>query len=358
MHYYFLYLSKRKPIEMKSLVLEKYNEFVLRETEIPELKPGWVLIKVEACGICGSDIHGMDGSTGRRQPPLIMGHEASGTISKITPEVSGWKVGDRITFDSTISCGECFFCERGEINLCENRRVLGVSCNEYRQNGAFAEFVAVPARILYAIPENISFEQAAMAEAVSVAIHATTISSIPANGNAVVIGCGMIGLLCIQALKAAGCKKVIAFDLVQEKLELAEKLGADLTLKPHDADTIQKVLKETENQGADIVFDVVGIEQSVNLAIDCARKGGTVTLVGNLSPEVKIPLQKVVTRQLKMQGSCASAGEYPLCLELIASGKIKVDPLISKVAPLEEGNHWFQRLYNRESGLMKVILKP
>lgn len=343
---------------MKSLVLEKYNEFKLCETPIPELKPGWVLIKVEACGICGSDVHGMDGSTGRRQPPVIMGHEASGTIHEVSPEVQGWEKGKRVTFDSTISCGHCFYCQRGEINLCENRRVLGVSCDEYRQNGAFAEFVAVPAHILYEIPANISFEQAAMVEAVSVAVHATAISSVKVNDTAVVIGCGMIGLLCIQALKAAGCSKVIAIDQVPEKLELAKDMGANLVINSVGPDVIQQILNETENRGSAISFEVVGIESTVNLAIDCTRKGGTVTLIGNLSPEVKLPLQKVVTRQLRLQGSCASAGEYPLCLEMIASGAINVDRLISKVAPLEDGNELFHRLYNKEPGLMKVILKP
>lgn len=139
---------------------------------------------------------------------------------------------------------------------------------------------------------------------------------------------------------------------------MATELGADLTIKSNNPDLIKLILGETGNRGADLILEVVGIEPTVNLAIDCARKGGTVTLVGNLSPEVKFPLQKVVTRQLKVQGSCASAGEYPLCLELIASGKIKVDPLISKVAVLEDGNDWFHRLYNKEAGLMKVILKP
>lgn len=343
---------------MKSLVLEKYNEFTLRESEIPELKPGWVLIEVKACGICGSDVHGMDGSTGRRQPPVIMGHEASGIIHEVAAGVSGWEMGDRVTFDSTISCGECEYCRMGAINLCNNRRVLGVSCNEYRQNGAFAEFVAVPAHILYAIPENISFEQAAMIEAVSVAVHAVKISGVKSGEVAVVLGCGMIGLLCIQALKAIGTKKVIAIDLVSEKLKLAEELGADLAFKSDDPEIMSKIQNETGSRGADLVMEVVGIESTVNQAVDFTRKGGTITLVGNLSAEVKFPLQKVVTRQLKVQGSCASAGEYPLCLELISSGKIKVDQLISKVAPLEDGNEWFHRLYNKEAGLMKVILKP
>jgi Threonine dehydrogenase and related Zn-dependent dehydrogenases len=343
---------------MKSLVLEEYNEFVLKDTEIPEVKPGWVLVQVKACGICGSDVHGMDGSTGRRKPPVIMGHEASGSIIRIAHDVFGWNVGDRVTFDSTISCGKCFYCQRGEINLCEDRRVLGVSCDEYRQDGAFAEYIAVPAHILYGIPDNISFEKAAMVEAVSVAVHAVAVSGVQANDTAVVIGCGMIGLLCIQALKAAGCGKVIAVDPVESKLDLALELGADSALKPEGKAILEKVMKETERRGADLVMEVVGIESTVNMAIDLTRKGGTVTLVGNLSPEVKFPLQKVVTRQLKVQGSCASAGEYPQCLDLIASGQINVDPLISKVAPLEEGNEWFQRLYRKDPNLMKVILKP
>lgn len=343
---------------MKSLILEKYDEFTVRDIEIPELAPGWVLIKVEACGICGSDVHGMDGSTGRRQPPVIMGHEASGIVHQLTPEVSGWKVGDRVTFDSTISCGTCFHCKRGEINLCDNRRVLGVSCDEYRQNGAFAEFVAVPAHILYSIPENITFEKAAMVEAVSVAVHATAISNVESGDTAVVVGCGMIGLLCIQALKAAGCGKVFAIDQVHEKLQMARNLGADVVIHASDPELMNQIRHETSQRGADLALEAVGIEATVNTAIDCTQKGGTVTLVGNLAPIVKFPLQKVVTRQIRVQGSCASAGEYPLCLELISTGKINVDGLISKVAPLEEGNEWFHRLYNKEPGLMKVILKP
>jgi L-iditol 2-dehydrogenase len=235
---------------------------------------------------------------------------------------------------------------------------LGVSCNEYRQNGAFAEFVTVPAHILYAIPDNISFEQASMIEAVSVAVHAAKISQISPDDTAVVIGCGMIGLLCIQAIKAFGCKRIIAVDMVDEKLEAAILAGADLFFNSSKSDLVNKILAETEGRGADHAFEVVGIDQTANLAIDCVRKAGTVTLVGNLASEIRFPLQKVVTRQLKVLGSCASAGEYPLCLKMLASGKIRVDELISAIAPLEEGNEWFQRLYKKESGLMKVILKP
>ena len=133
---------------MKALVLKEYRRFAIEDFPVPDVSPDEVLVRVRACGICGSDVHGMDGSSGRRIPPIVMGHEAAGEIAKIGSGVTGWKSGDRVTFDSTIYCGECWFCRRGRVNLCENRRVLGVSCAEYRRHGAFAEFVAVPQRIL------------------------------------------------------------------------------------------------------------------------------------------------------------------------------------------------------------------
>src|SRR5437879_3663438 len=154
---------------MKALVLKEYKKFSFEEVPAPEAQPDEVLVAVKACGICGSDVHGMDGSTGRRVPPIIMGHEAAGTIAEVGPGVIGWSSGDRITFDSTIYCGECEYCRQGQVNLCEHRRVLGVSCQEYRQHGAFAEFVAVPQRVLYRIPEGLPWEHAALVEPFAVA---------------------------------------------------------------------------------------------------------------------------------------------------------------------------------------------
>src|SRR5947209_1500247 len=152
---------------MKALVLKEYKQFEFTDVPVPDIGTEEVLIQVKACGICGSDVHGMDGSTGRRIPPVIMGHEAAGVISKVGPAVTGWQVGDRVTFDSTIYCGKCYFCRRGEINLCDNRRVLGVSCGDYRQHGAFAEYVAVPQHILYRVPDWLPFSKAALVEPVS-----------------------------------------------------------------------------------------------------------------------------------------------------------------------------------------------
>ena len=343
---------------MKALVLEEYHHLEYKNVPEPTIGPEEVLVKVKACGICGSDVHGLDGSTGRRIPPLIMGHEASGVIAEVGRNVMGWRKGDRVTFDSTIYCGQCYFCHRGQINLCDNRKVLGVSCGEYRQNGAFAEYVAVPQRTLYRLPEHLSFERATMIEALSIALHAVARTPIHLNDTAVIVGVGMIGLLVTQLLRVAGCGCVIAVDLDQDRLDVACELGADEALKPDSIDVVERVLERTGNRGADVAFEVVGIAPTLDLAIHCLRKGGSLTLVGNLSASTEFPLQYVVTRELTLNGSCASSGEYPACLDMISRGTINVEALISAVAPLAEGASWFERLYNREPGLMKVILTP
>jgi L-iditol 2-dehydrogenase len=343
---------------MKALVLEEYNRFEYTDVPEPQVGPEDVLIRVMACGICGSDVHGMDGSTGRRIPPLIMGHEASGVIVEAGNDVTEWGQGDRVTFDSTIYCRRCYFCRQGLINLCDNRRVLGVSCDDYCQNGALAEYVSVPQHILYRLPEGLSFEQAAMVEALSIAFHAVARTSISLNDTAVVVGTGMIGLLIVQSLRAAGCGQIIAVDLDQDRLNLACELGADQGLRPDTDDVVAQVLGRTGNRGAEVAFEVVGITPTLKLAIQCLGKGGSLTLVGNLSPATEFPLQSVVTRELTLNGSCASRGEYPACLDMIARRAVNVDALISVVAPLAEGASWFQRLYGREPGLMKVILRP
>ncbi|MDY7009893.1 MAG: galactitol-1-phosphate 5-dehydrogenase [Planctomycetota bacterium] len=343
---------------MKALVLKEYNRFEYEDVPDPKCGVDEVLIEVKACGICGSDVHGMDGGTGRRIPPIIMGHEAAGVIAEIGADVTGWRIGDRVTFDSTIYCDSCYFCRAGRINLCDNRRVLGVSCDEYRRDGALAEYVAVPQRILYRLPDGLSFEHAAFVEPLSVAVHAVKRTCLSQNDSAVVVGAGMIGLLLIQVLRAGGCGVIIAVDIEQDKLGLARKLGADVAVNPDACDVSGEVAGQTAGRGADVAFEVVGVTATVKTAIASLRKGGILAMVGNLRPEVELPLQAAVTRELTIYGSCASSGEYPACLDMIALGRVNVEPLISAVAPLAEGATWFQRLHNKEPGLMKVILKP
>ena len=343
---------------MKALVLEEYNKLVYRDFPDPKVAADEVLVKVESAGICGSDVHGMDGSSVRRIPPIVMGHEAAGVITALGNDVSGWAVGYRVTFDSTIYRLDDWYTRKGFYNLSDNRMVLGVSPGGYRKHGAFAEYVNVPQHILHKIPDGVTFTQAAMVEPVAVAAHAVELTPVSGNDTTVVVGSGMIGLFVIQVLRAKGCGKIVAVDVEENKLALAGELGADVGLNPKKDDIRKEVLALTEGRGADIAFEVVGITDTVKTAIDSVRRGATVTLVGNLAPNVEIPLQAVVTRQLRLQGSCAICGEYPAVLDMIARKEVNVDAILSAEAPLSEGAEWFRRLYNKEPGLIKVVLKP
>ncbi|HWE86172.1 MAG TPA: galactitol-1-phosphate 5-dehydrogenase [Terracidiphilus sp.] len=343
---------------MKALLLSEYNHLEIAERPQPSPGPGEVLVRIAACGICGSDVHGFDGSSGRRIPPLVMGHEAAGTVAETGPGVGNFRPGDRVTFDSTIYCGQCPFCLRGDLNLCDRREVVGVSCGDYRRDGAFADYVAVPERICYRLPDELSFAEAAMLEPVSVALHAVAVSHLRGGETALVIGAGMIGLLTLQAARAAGCRRVFVADIDPTRLRLAEDLGATEVLSSTGADLIRDCHELTAGAGVDIAFEAVGRNQTVAAAIDCTRKGGTVTLIGNIDAEVTLPLQKVVSRQLRLQGTAASCGEYPRAIELITEGKIRVAPLITAIAPLEDGPQWFARLHSREPNLMKIVLAP
>jgi len=317
-----------------------------------------VLIRVKACGICGSDVHGMDGSTGRRQTPIIMGHEASGEIVETGAGVTRWKAGDRVTFDSTVYPLDDWFTLKGHYNLSEGREVVGVSPKEYKRHGAFAEYLAVPQHILYRIPDNVSFEQAAMVEPAAVAAHAVKLSGVQAGDSAIVFGSGMIGTFIVSMLKTAGATPVIAIDIDNEKLKMAARYGATVTLNSKETPVTDAVRELTKGRGADFGFEAIGISPTVNAMIDALRKGGTAVLVGNVTPSIDFPLQKVVTSEIKVQGSCAINGEYEMVLDLIASGALNVDDMISAVAPLSEGAEWFRKLYNREGNLNKVILQP
>jgi|HubBroStandDraft_6_1064221.scaffolds.fasta_scaffold14702_4 L-iditol 2-dehydrogenase len=341
---------------MKSLLLKEYLQLELTDFPEPKPGPGEVLIRVAACGICGSDVHGYDGTSGRRIPPIVMGHEAAGIVAATGAGVSGFKPGDRVTFDSTVYCGECAFCKRGEVNLCDRREVIGVSCGDYRRHGAFAEYIAVPERILYRLPEAMSFPEAAMLEAVSVALHAVHVTGDVKGQTVLVIGAGMIGLLTMQAARAVGAARVMIADIDATRLNLARSLGNDGVFNLSGGELTQEILQQTGGVGSDVVLEAVGRNETIATAIDSVRKGGTVTLIGNITPKVELPLQKVVSRQIRLQGSAASAGEYPEAIDLVASGKIKVKPLITAVAPLEDGPQWFKRLYDHEPNLMKIVL--
>lgn len=342
---------------MKALVLTGARQFSYEEVPTPIPGPGEVRVKIKMCAVCGSDVHGSDGSTGRRRPPVIMGHEAAGVIDAIGEGVKGWNAGYRVTFDSTIYCGACDMCRAGHVNLCAKRRVLGVSCAEYKQDGAFAEYICVPERILYRLPDQVSFLEAAMVEPLSIAYHAALRTPVVPGCTALVVGVGTIGMLTVQVLKSMGAGRVIAADIDEKRLELALSCGADEAVDSSQPDAVERILALTKGKGVDLAYDATGISATVKLCARASALNAHVVLIGNLAPEVDFPLQIAVTRQQTYHGSCASAGEYPQCLELIASGKIDARALVSRVVPLDEGGEWINRVYDREPGLYKIALE-
>jgi L-iditol 2-dehydrogenase len=341
---------------MRALVLSEYKRLDVREVPEPPVGEHDVLVRVRACGICGSDVHGWDGSSGRRLPPLVMGHEAAGVVARVGPAVGSYAPGARVTFDSTISCGSCPYCERGRANLCDRRTILGVACAEFRRDGAYAEYVAVPEHIVHSVPEEVPLEHAAMVEPISVAVHAVARAPMPAD-TAVVVGTGTIGLLVVQALRAAGTRRVVAVDVEEPRLALARTLGADVVLDPATVDVPAEVRRMTGG-GADVAMECVGASAPVKTAVASVRKGGSVVLVGNISPTIEVPLQQVVSGELTLLGTAASSGEYPRSIELLRTGKIDVRPIITATVPLDEGPRMFERLYAGEKGLLKVVLQP
>lgn len=343
---------------MKALVLVDYKKMEYMDVDDPEISDSEVLIRVKSCGICGSDVAGYDGSTGRRIPPVIMGHEASGVIEKIGRNVKNWRIGDRVTFDSTIYCNECEECRHGNVNLCSNRKVVGVSCGDYRQNGAFAEYIALPQHILYRLPDNVSFDQAAMIEPLSIAFHAANMAPHRIGASAAVVGAGKIGMLLIQTLRTLGFGKIIAVKRSAADVSFYKKLGADDCLFTDSCDVREAVSGLTDGKGFDVVFESAGNENTIKLSMDICKRNGRIVLIGNTSPTVNIPLQTLVTKQLNIVGSCASSGEYEACLDLISRKLINIDILIGNRAPLSEGAKWFEWLYANRSENLKVILNP
>jgi len=244
------------------------------------------------------------------------------------------------------------------MNLCQNRKVLGVSTPTFHRDGAMAEYVVVPWWVTYKLPEAVSFEEAALIEPASVSLHAARITPVDVNDVVAVVGVGQIGLFAIQAARVKGAGTIIALDMKDERLALARQLGADVTINPGTTDVAAEMHRVLGRPDVDAVLEAVGTEGSVKLAMDLVKLGGHMTLIGNVTPRIQVNLQDIVSRELTLRGSCAIAGEYRACLDLMAAGRIQAKPLISMIVPLAEAPAAFDALHRGDAGLMKIVLKP
>jgi L-iditol 2-dehydrogenase len=344
---------------LKALLLKDYDNLIYTDVPDPVLESNEVLVQVAACGICSSDVAGMDGSTGRRIPPIIMGHEAAGAVVAVGQGVHGWQVGDRVTYGCVIHCGRCTYCRRGQINLCDHRRWMGVSAPEARQSGSYAEYAAVPQQILFRLPDVLPFVTATWTEPLSVAAHALARTPRVLYDSALVVGCGPIGLLAIQLLRMSGCGLIIAVDRNPPRLALAEQCGAHIALiAVADSDVFGAVQSATGGSGVDLALEAAGSGSALQLCVLTLRKGGALTLIGNVSQSVAFPLQTAVVKELSIYSAMTAVDEMPRCIDILATGAVDVVSLINAVAPLADGVAVFKRLRGRDRSLVKVILAP
>ncbi len=339
---------------MKALVYEGPWQMPVREIPAPEPGPGEVIVSVKATGICGSDVHGFTGATGRRIPPMVMGHEFSGVISALGPGVTGHRVGDRVVVQPIITCGRCVNCLAGLPNICLNRRGLGMMTT----NGSNAEAVAVPQQLLYDLPDEVPWEQAALVEPLSVAMHAANMSPIRLMDTVVILGAGTIGLLTLLACRLKGAGAVIVSDLSPHRLEMARRLGADAAVNPAQEDLAAVVRKYAGEAGAAVVIEAVGITATARQSLELVRPGGHVTWIGNAAPTIEIGMQQVVTREITVRGVYAFNVEFGRAIEALRARRVDVTPIIEQVAPLEAGPQIFHDLAKGTLDAIKVVLQP
>ena len=338
---------------MKALVFVGTGVMAVQERPDPRPGPGDVLIAVRASGICGSDVHGYLGLTGRRHPGMVMGHEAAGDVVEVGPDVSAVRVGDRVALRSVLACGLCDPCRHGRPNICADRRGLGMQFD-----GAYAERMAVPEALAVRLPDSMSYEEGALVEPLAVALHAVNITPLETTDVVVVIGAGPIGLLTMLALGLRGAGPAIITDRSPHRLAIARALGARLAIDVGSADPVAAVREATDGRGADVVFEAVGISATVAQSLAVARPGGQVTWIGNSAPVVELPMQEMVTRELSLRGSYAFAAEFDEAIAVLAAGKIDAGRLIERRAPLDDGPSLFRALGDGTLDAVKVMLVP
>ncbi|MCK1992932.1 galactitol-1-phosphate 5-dehydrogenase [Peribacillus muralis] len=336
---------------MKALIYEGPKEMNIREVSVPSLTSGDVLIKVEWAGICGSELSGFLGQNSLRKPPLIMGHEISGTIEKFAGNVKGLKRGDRVTVNPLISCGTCSYCTKGQNQLCENRGLIGAA-----YPGGFGEYLKVPATAIVPLPDTVSFEEGVLVEPLACAMRVIELASVRSKDTVLIMGMGPIGLFVLAAMQKRGVKTIYAVDRNEKRLEMAETLGA-IPLEANG--DLRKSLEErTNGQGVDVAIDAVGLEGTRQQCIHSCKNGGRVVFTGLHEADSSLPINEVIRKEIKMFGSFAYSNDNFLeALHFIKSEEFLLKEWLVK-APLEEGQKWFETLLANPGGVAKVLLSP
>lgn len=340
---------------MKALRYLGPGQLVIEDVATPTPQKEEALLKVRACGICGSDVHGALGLTGRRIPPMTMGHEFSAEVIESGSDVTLFKAGDGVIVQPIHFCGGCVNCRQGLTNMCLNRKFFGV----LTVDGAMAEYVAVPEKLLYKLPERCSYEIGALAEPYAVAYGAVKKIDDFAGKDVLIIGAGTIGLCILQLVKLRDPRLIIVSDLSDARLEVAIGFGADKTVNPRNEDSTEAIAGYTDGLMADISIEAVGVQATANQSIKLLKVGGTSIWVGMSQKEMEINMQDIVCSARKVWGSFNyTHEEFGEVVDIIGSGKMDAQKLISEVVSLEEAPRAFDDLRQKPDEFIKVIIDP
>lgn len=330
----------------------------LEVTEVPTPQPGagQILVKVAACGVCHTDLHYLDHNVPTfKPPPMILGHEPSGTVAALGAGVKNFKEGDRVLLPAVLTCGSCFHCRSGRENICDNMVMFG-----NHVDGAYAEYVLAPAKDALTLPPEIPLEEGSIiADAVSTPYHAVVHrGQVKAGDTVVVVGCGGVGINAVQVAAAVGAS-VIAVDIQPEKLELAKKLGAQATINAKEVDRLDKAVKKLTGRGADVAFEAIGNPKTMQDAFSCLRKGGRLVVIGYSDKNVELPASKIMFFEQEVVGSLGCRPvDYPKIIEMARTGKIKVKELVTGRFPLEKINEAFDLLRSGDPKVLRSIIIP
>lgn len=341
---------------MKALYYLGEKTMEVRDIPLPPLKPGQYLIRTRSNGICGSDFEGYLGKTGRRLPPMIMGHEVAGIIEE-APANGKLRKGERVVIFPKPFCGECDYCRKGLVNVCPAGICMGV----LDQPGSMTEFVAVDEKYLLPFAATLSYNEAAMTEPLAVAYrgaHKLSDRELAEAEHCLVIGVGPIGLLTIAVLKLRGARNIIACDASDHRLGIARQMGADFSINPRQEDFLDAVRKITGSKMCDFAIEAVGIEATASNSIDCLRIGGTVVWIGNAQKMVSVNMQKIVTTELTVKGNYVyDLQDFKDSLRLLEERRIDIAPVMTHEYPLGEGVQAFRdQENNREGKILKAFL--
>lgn len=345
------------PKTMKAAVLHVPQEIKIEEREIPQIKDDEVLIKVKAVGVCGSDVHYYEhGRIGDFvvKKPLILGHEAAGIIAKVGKQVTDFEEGERVCIEPGVPCRKCEYCKIGRYNLCRDVVFLATP----PVDGAFTEFLAHPADFVYKIPDSMSFAEGALIEPLSVGLHATRRGNVCSGSTVCVLGAGTIGISSIQSAKASGATTIIAVDLENYRLEMAQKLGATDTINAKENDVVKAVMDLTHGKGVDVVMEAAGAVPTTQQTVLLAKPGGVSVWIG-MAPTDRIPISihKAITKEIDIRPIFRYANVYPLAVELAALGLVNLKPMISAEFTLEKTKEALEYPSQNAATCIKVMVR-